>query len=84
MHNKKLVWDKICQGMSDGGYSRSAQRCRVKVNNLKQKYRKIPKNNKTSGNQRQEWEIFEFNLGTVLLTIERHFVFNFRLRVYPA
>ena len=25
IHNKKLVWDKISQGMADGGYSRSAQ-----------------------------------------------------------
>ena len=31
MHNKKLVWDKISQGMADGGYSRSAQQCRVKI-----------------------------------------------------
>ena len=23
MHNKKLVWDKISQGMTDGGYSRT-------------------------------------------------------------
>jgi len=23
MHNKKLVWDKICQGMADGGFSRT-------------------------------------------------------------
>ena len=23
MHNKKLVWDKISQGMVDGGYSRT-------------------------------------------------------------
>ena len=29
MHNKKLIWDKISQGMADGGYSRSAQQCRV-------------------------------------------------------
>ena len=51
MHNKKLVWDKISQGMADGGYSRSAQQCRVKINNLKQKYRKIRDGNKISGNQ---------------------------------
>ena len=59
MHNKKLVWDKISQGMADGGYSRSAQQCRVKINNLKQNYRKIRDGNKISGNQRQEWEMFE-------------------------
>ena len=59
MHNKKLIWDKISQGMADGGYSRSAQQCRVKINNLKQKYRKIRDGNKISGNQRQEWEMFE-------------------------
>ena len=41
MQNKKLVWEKISQGTADGGYSRSAQQCRVKINNLKQKYRKI-------------------------------------------
>ena len=41
MHNKKLVWDKISQRIADGGYSRSAKQCRVKINNLKQKYRKI-------------------------------------------
>ena len=27
MHNKKLVWNKISQGMADGGYSRSARQC---------------------------------------------------------
>ena len=43
----------------DGGYSRSTQQCRVKINNLKQKYRKIRDGNKISGNQRQEWEMFE-------------------------
>ena len=37
MHNKKLVWDKISQGMADGGYSRSAQQCHVRICNLKQK-----------------------------------------------
>ena len=41
MRNKKRVWDKITEGMADRGYSRSAQQRRVKVNNLKQKYRKI-------------------------------------------
>ena len=41
MHNKKLVWDKISQGMADGGYSRSAQQCHVKISNLKRKYHKI-------------------------------------------
>ena len=59
MHNKKLVWDKMSQGIADGGYSRSAQQCRVKVNNLKEKYRMIRDGNKISGNQRQEWEMFE-------------------------
>ena len=58
-HNKKLVWDNISEGMADGGYSRSAQQCRVKINNLKQKYRKICDCNKISGNQGQEWEMFE-------------------------
>ena len=37
MHNKKLVWNKISQGMADGGYSRSARQCHVKISNLKQK-----------------------------------------------
>ena len=32
MYNKKLVWDKISQGMADGGYSRSALQCRVIIN----------------------------------------------------
>ena len=32
MHNKKLVWDKISQGMADGGYSSSAQQYHVKIN----------------------------------------------------
>ena len=59
MHNKKLIWDKISQGMADGGYSRSAQQCRVKINNLKQKYLKICDGNKISGNQQQEWEMFK-------------------------
>ena len=45
--------------MADGGYSRSAQQCRVKVNNIKQKYCKIGDGNKISDNQRQEWEVFE-------------------------
>ena len=59
MHNKKLVWDKISQGIADEGYSRSAQQCRVKINNLKQKYRKIRDGNKISGNQQKEREMFE-------------------------
>ena len=45
--------------MADGEYSRSAQQCRVKINNLKQKYRKIRDGDKISRNQRQEWEMFE-------------------------
>jgi len=45
--------------MADGGYSRSAQQCRVQINKLKQKYRKIRDGNKISGRQRQEWEMFE-------------------------
>ena len=59
MHNKKLVRETISQGVADGEYSRSAQQCRVKINNLKQKYRKIRDGNKISGNQRQEWEMYE-------------------------
>ena len=54
MHNKKLVWDKISQGMADEGHSTSAQQCRVNINNLKQKYRKIRNGKKNSGNQGQE------------------------------
>ena len=59
IHNNKVVWDKVSQGMADGGYSRSAQQCRGKINNLKQKCHKIRDGNKISGNQRQEWEMFE-------------------------
>ena len=63
MHHKKLVWDKKSHKIVDGGYSRSAQQCRVKINNLKQKYRNIRDGNKISGGQRQrqrqEREIFE-------------------------
>ena len=58
MHNKQLVWDKISQGMADGGYSRSVPQCCVKINNLEQKYCKIHDGNKISGNQQQEWEMF--------------------------
>ena len=65
MRNKKLVWDKISQVMANRGYLRSAQQGCVKVNNLKQKYRKIVDNDKISGNQRQEWEMFEL-MGPVL------------------
>ena len=55
MLNKKLAgMGQISQGMADGEYSRSAQQCRVKINNLKQKYRKIRDGNKISRNQRQE------------------------------
>ena len=50
MQNKKLVWDQVSQGMAEGGYTRSAQQCRVKIYNLKQKYRKIRGGNKISGN----------------------------------
>ena len=82
MHNKKLVWEKIIQGMADGEHSRSTQQCRVKVNNLKKKYRMIRDGNKISGNQRQEWEMLK--LMAVSTAIRRHFVFNFRLRGYPA
>ena len=52
MHNKKLVWDKISQGMADRAYSRSTQQYRVKINILKQKYCKIRDGNKIYGNQR--------------------------------
>ena len=45
--------------MANGGYSRSAQQCRDKINNVKQKYHKIREGNKISENQRQEWEMFE-------------------------
>ena len=43
--NMNLVWDKLSQRMADGGYSRRAQQCRVKVNNLKQNYHKIRDDN---------------------------------------
>ena len=46
MRNKKLVWGKISQGMINAGYSSSVKKCRVKVDNLKQKYRKIRDGNK--------------------------------------
>ena len=36
MHDKKLVWNKLSQGMAVGGYLRSALQYIVKVNNLKQ------------------------------------------------
>ena len=49
----------ISQLMANGGYSRRAQQCCVRINNLKQKYRKIGDGYKISGNQRQEWEMFE-------------------------
>ena len=39
--------------------------------------------NKMSGNQRQEWEMFKL-MPAVSTAIRRHFVFNFRLRGYPA
>ena len=52
-HNKKLVSDKISQGMADIAYLTSAQQCRVK------KCCKIRDGNKISGNQRQEWEMSE-------------------------
>ena len=45
--------------MADGGYPRRAQQCCVKINNLKQKYRKIRDGYKISGDERQEWEMFE-------------------------
>jgi len=45
--------------MADGGYSRGAQQCRVKINKLKQKYRKVRDGNKIAGRERQEREIFE-------------------------
>ena len=35
----------------------------LKVTDLKQKYRKIHDGNKTSGNQRQEWEMLELISG---------------------
>ena len=40
--------------MAEEGYPRSSEQCRVKINNLKQKYGKIRDGNKISGNQRQE------------------------------
>ena len=49
--------------MADGGYSRRAEQGRLRVKNLKKKYRKIPDGNKTSGNQRQEWEMIEIISG---------------------
>ena len=64
--------------MVNGGYSRSAQQCRDKVNNLKQKYRRICDGNKISGNQRQIRE--RLKLTAMFLAIGRHFVFNFRLQ----
>ena len=64
MHTRNSYkWEKISQGMADGGYSRSAQQGLVKINKLKQKYRKIHDGNETSGNQRQECEMFEIISG---------------------
>ena len=48
---KKLVRDKISQGMADRVYSRGVRQCRVKVNNLKQKYRKVHDGNKITSDK---------------------------------
>ena len=45
MQNKKLVWAQVSQGMVKGGYTRSAQQCRVK-----KKYRKNRDGSKIPGN----------------------------------
>ena len=70
--------------MANGGYSRSVQQCRVKVNNLKQKHRKIRDGNKISRfgsfpclSSRLKIKHGGDNHGSY--AIGRHFVFNFRL-----
>ena len=85
MHNMKLQRDKINQGMADGEHSRSAQQCRVKVNNQKQKSRKFCDSNNIYGNQRQGWEMFEL-MARVLGCKPTSIVDSmprFRLRRYP-
>lgn len=59
MHNKKPIWEQISAKMAAAGYTRSAQQCRIKINNLKQKYRKVRDSNRESGKERHEWEYFE-------------------------
>lgn len=59
MHNKKTVWDNVSRQMEEAGYKKNGQQCRVKINNLKQKYRKTRDGNRQSGNKRQDWELFE-------------------------
>ena len=73
MHNNKLVWDKINQEMADGGYSSTV----------------------ASGVSVSHSVFFFFEPAKLPLPffwppnhgscpIGRHFVFNFRLRGYPA
>ena len=88
MRNKKLVWGKISQGMVNVGYSSSVKKCRVKVDNLKQKYRKIRDGNKISGfgsfpclSSRLKIKDGD-NHGSY--AIGHHFAFNFILRGYTA
>ena len=59
LHNKKRIWDQISTEMITAGYVRTGQQCRTKINNLKQKYRKIRDWNRVSWNNRQEWEYFD-------------------------
>ncbi len=59
VHNKKRIWDQISAEMIAAGYVRTGQQCRTKINNLKQKYRKIRDWNRVSGNNRKEWEYFD-------------------------
>lgn len=59
MHNKKRIWDQISAEMIAAGHVRTGQQCRTKINNLKQKYRKIRDWNRVSGNNRKEWEYFD-------------------------
>jgi hypothetical protein len=59
LHNKKRIWDQISTEMITAGYVRTGQQCRTKINNLKQKYRKIRDWNRVSWNNRKEWEYFD-------------------------
>ena len=89
MHNKKVVRDKISQGMVNAGYSSSVKKCRVKVDNLKEKYRKIRDGNKISGFNSflclsSHLKIKGGGDNHSSYAIGHHFSFNFILRGYPV
>ena len=53
------VFEKVAQGLSEAGHSRTYQQCRDKIKKLRAEYKKIKDKHGKTGEGRSKWEYFD-------------------------